>query len=144
MDTYHVKKEDRLQKKWYVINAEGNILGRLSVKAATLLRGKHKPIFSPHIDVGDYVIIVNADKIVLKGSKREKKIYYRHTGYIGGLKSIKAEDMLAKKPEEMLREAIKGMLPKNKLAKKMLKKLYIYNTPDHPHRAQKPEPLQSI
>lgn len=137
-----VAKEQEIEKKWYLVDAEDKILGRLATQVATRLRGKHKPIFTPHADTGDFIIIVNAEKIVLTGGKWDKKNYYRYSGYMGGLKKITARKMLEKKPDEILRVAIKRMLPKNSLGRRQLKKLKIYIGPDHPHQAQQPEKLE--
>lgn len=137
-----VAKEHEIEKKWYSIDAEGKTLGRLASEIATLLRGKHKPIFTPHMDAGDYVVVVNADKVVLTGDKLEKKVYYRHSGYVGGLKKTTAKEMLQKRPQNLIRLAVKGMLPKNSLGRRQLAKLKIYAGPDHPHQAQKPEKLE--
>ncbi len=137
-----VAKEHEIEKKWYSIDAEGKTLGRLASEIATLLRGKHKPIFTPHMDAGDYVVVVNAAKVVLTGEKLEKKIYYRHSGYVGGLKKTTAKEMLQKRPQNLIRLAVKGMLPKNSLGRRQLAKLKIYVGPDHPHQAQKPEKLE--
>jgi len=128
-----------VEKKWFVIDAENLVLGRLSTEVATLLRGKHKPIFTPHVDCGDYVIIVNAEKVALTGNKLADKMYYRHSGYPGGLKSRNAERMLELQPQKVLEESIRGMLPKTKLGDDMYRKLYVYVGPEHPHQAQKPE-----
>ncbi|MBW2039382.1 MAG: 50S ribosomal protein L13 [Deltaproteobacteria bacterium] len=141
MKTFHVRKGD-VGKSWYLIDAEGKVLGRLAAEVAKILRGKHKPIFSPHVDTGDFIIVVNAEKIKLTGNKLKGKIYYRHSGYPGGIKAITAEKLLAKKPEELIRKAVKGMLPKNRLGRKIFKKLKVYPGPDHPHEAQQPEPLE--
>ncbi len=141
MKTYSPKIGD-IEKKWYVIDAEGQVLGRLASKVATILRGKHKPIWAPHMDVGDFVIVVNADKIRLTGRKTEQKVYYRHSRYPGGLKSIQYDRMMAKRPEFVLEQAVKGMLPHNKLGRQMFKKLKLYASPDHPHTAQQPEKLE--
>ncbi len=138
-----VAKEHEVEKKWYLIDARDKVLGRLASKIATLLRGKHKPIFTPHMDAGDYVVIVNADKVVLTGDKLEKKIYYRHSGYVGGLKETTAKEMLEKRPENLIRLAVKGMLPKNSLGRRQLTKLKIHAGPDHPHQAQRPEKLET-
>jgi len=135
-------KVNEIEKKWYVVDATGKILGRLASQIATRLRGKHKPEFTPHLDTGDFIIVVNAEKIRLTGRKLDQKMYYRHSGYLGGLKSMTAKQMLEKKPEEMIRLAVKRMLPKNKLARHQLKKLKIYRGPEHPHQAQMPEPLE--
>ena len=125
-----------IERKWYVVDAEGKTLGRLASEIAKVLRGKNKPIFTPHIDTGDYVIVVNAEKIKVTGKKLDQKIYYRHTGYVGGLK-----EMLAKHPERVIEYAVKGMLPKGPLGRKMYTKLFVYAGPDHRHEAQKPEAL---
>ena len=141
MKTYQAKKEE-LDQQWYLVNAEGKILGRLATELAKILRGKNKPSFTPHVDTGDFVIVVNAEKVVLTGKKMKDKIYYHHTGYPGGIKEINAEKLLAKKPTEILRIAVKGMLPKNSLGRQMLRKLKIYAGANHPHEAQKPVPVQ--
>jgi large subunit ribosomal protein L13 len=138
-----VAKEHEIDKKWYLIDASDKILGRLASEIATILRGKHKAIFTSHMDAGDYVIVVNADKIALTGAKLEKKIYYRHSGYVGGLKETTARQMLEKKPENIIRFAVKGMLPKTSLGRRQLKKLKIYTDPNHPHQAQQPVKLES-
>jgi large subunit ribosomal protein L13 len=140
MKTYQAKKEEA-PHQWYLVNAEGKILGRLATELAKILRGKNKPTFSPHVDTGDFVIVVNAEKVALTGKKMKDKIYYHHTGYPGGIKAISAEKLLAKKPTEVLRIAVKGMLPKNSLGRQMLQKLKVYAGPDHPHEAQKPVSL---
>ncbi|MEW6374481.1 MAG: 50S ribosomal protein L13 [Thermodesulfobacteriota bacterium] len=141
MRTYQAKKEE-LDHRWYLVNAEGKILGRLATELAKILRGKNKPTFTPHLDTGDFVVVVNAGKVVLTGRKMKDKIYYRHTGYPGGIMETSAEKILAKKPTEMIRMAVKGMLPKNSLGRQMLRKLKIYAGPNHPHEAQKPVPLE--
>jgi large subunit ribosomal protein L13 len=141
MKTVHMRKED-VEKTWYLIDASGKVLGRLASEIAKILRGKNKAIFSPHVDTGDFVIVVNAEKVRLTGDKLQGKVYYHHSGYPGGLKAIAAEKLLAKKPEELLRRAVKGMLPKNKLGNKVFKKLKVYAGPKHPHEAQQPEQLQ--
>ena len=140
MKTYQAKKEE-VDHQWYLVNAEGKILGRLATELAKILRGKNKPTFSPHVDTGDFIVVVNAEKVVLTGKKMKDKIYYHHTGYPGGLKEVNAEKLLAKKPTEILRIAVKGMLPKNSLSRQVLRKLKIYAGPNHPHEAQKPVPL---
>jgi len=140
MKTRFVRKED-VDRKWYVIDAEGQVLGRLAVEIARRLRGKHKATYTPHIDTGDYVIVVNADKVRLTGNKLEQKLYYRHTGYPGGLKTITAKALLQRKPERVLEIAVKGMLPKNRLGRRMLKKLKVYAGSEHSHQAQQPEVL---
>jgi len=137
-----VAKEHEVEKKWHLIDARDRILGRLASKIAILLRGKHKPIFTPHMDAGDYVVVVNAGKVALTGDKLEKKIYYHHSGYVGGLKEIPAKEMLLRRPENLIRLAVKGMLPKNSLGRRQLTKLKIYAGPDHPLQAQKPEKLE--
>jgi len=136
--TYSAKQED-IQEKWLVVDAEGIVLGRLASVVAARLRGKHNPLFTPHVECGDHVIVVNAEKIVLTGRKRQQKTYYRHSGYIGGLKEITAEKLLEKRPEDLVRFAVKGMLPKNKLGSSMFNKLRVYAGNKHPHAAQQPE-----
>jgi len=140
MKTFVAKKEE-VKRKWLVIDATDQVLGRLAVKTATILRGKHRPTYTPHVDTGDFVIITNAEKVRLTGSKDEGKIYYRHSGYMGGLKSATAREMKQKKPEMLLMNAVKGMLPKNRLARQIIKKLKIVVGPEHPYQAQKPETL---
>ena len=139
--TYSAKKTD-VRGNWYVVDANGAVLGRLASAVASRLRGKHNPLFTPHVDTGDWVIVINADKIVLTGRKLEQKKYYRHSGYIGGLKEISAKKLLDEKPEDLIRFAVKGMLPKNKLGRKLFKKLKVYSGDQHPHEAQQPEVLQ--
>jgi large subunit ribosomal protein L13 len=141
MNTYGAKEEE-IKRSWYLVDAQGKIVGRLASNIASLLRGKHKPIFTPYVDTGDFVVVVNAQKAVLSGKKLKEKIYWHHSGYPGGIKSITAEKLLAKKPEELLRHAVKGMLPKNRLGRKMIKKLKVYAGKSHPHQAQKPAPLE--
>lgn len=141
MKTFIPKEED-FNRDWFVVDATDLVLGRLASQVAMRLRGKHKPIFSPHMDTGDFIIVVNADKVKLTGRKWEQKTYYRHSGYIGGIKGISAQRMLETKPEQLLRIAVKGMLPKNRLGRKMLNKLKIYTGSEHPHAAQMPQPLQ--
>ncbi len=131
-----------IDRKWYVIDADGMTLGRLASETAKILRGKNKPIFTPHIDTGDYVIIVNAEKITVTGKKLDDKIYYRHSKYVGGLKETTLREMMEKKPEKVIELAVKGMLPKGPLGREMYKKLHVYAGPDHKHQAQKPETLQ--
>ncbi len=140
MKTEFAKKE-QVARKWYVIDAQGQVLGRLAVEIARRLRGKHKPNFSPHVDTGDYIIVVNADKVRLTGRKMDDKMYYRHTGYPGGLRSMSARQLLGRKPERMIELAVKGMLPKNRLGRRMYQKLKVYATAEHPHAAQQPEAL---
>ncbi len=139
MKTY-VPKD--VESKWYVIDAEGKTLGRLAAKIATILRGKHKPEYTPNMPVGDYVIVINAAKVKLTGKKLEDKIYTRYSGYQGGLKRIPAGEMLKRHPERVIERAVKGMLPKNRLGRKLYKRLKVYAGPDHPHAAQKPEKLE--
>jgi len=141
MKTYQAKKEE-VDHKWYLVNAEGKVLGRLSAELAKILRGKNKPTYTPYLDTGDFVVVVNAGKVTLTGKKMKDKIYYHHTGYPGGIKEMNAEKLLAKKPTEMIRMAVKGMLPKNSLGRQMLRKLKIYAGSSHPHDAQKPVPLE--
>jgi large subunit ribosomal protein L13 len=141
LKTLHMRKED-VKKTWYLIDANGKVLGRLASEIAQILRGKKKAIFSPHVDTGDFVIVVNAEKVRLTGDKLKGKLYYHHSGYPGGLKAVAAEKLLAKKPEELLRRAVKGMLPKNKLGSRVFKKLKVYAGPYHPHKAQQPQQLQ--
>ncbi|MFC5465898.1 50S ribosomal protein L13 [Lederbergia graminis] len=139
MRTTYMAKASEIERKWYVVDAEGKTLGRLSTEVASILRGKHKPTFTPHVDTGDHVILINAEKIELTGKKLSDKIYYRHTGYAGGIKSRTALEMRTKYPEKMLELAIKGMLPKGSLGRQMFKKLHVYAGAEHPHEAQKPE-----
>ncbi len=141
MKTY-VAKEQEISKRWYLVDAKDRVLGRLATQIAMRLRGKHKPIFTPHADTGDFIVVINANKVMLTGRKWDKKIYYRHTGYIGGLKEITAKKLLEKKPEDILRFAVRGMLPKNSLGRRQLKKLKIYSGSEHPHEAQQLEKLE--
>lgn len=134
-------KKGEHKENWWVVDAEGQVLGRLATTIAARLRGKHNPAFTPHVDTGDAVVVINADKIVLTGKKLQNKVYYRHSGYIGGLKEITAEKLLEKRPEELIRHAVKGMLPKNKLGRKLFKKLKVYTGNTHPHEAQQPEAM---
>lgn len=142
MSTTYVPTPATIERKWYVIDAEGKTLGRMAAEAAKILRGKHKPTFSPSMDTGDFVIIINAEKVVLTGKKLDQKFHYRHSGYPGGLRQFSYRYMLAERPERAVELAIKGMLPKNKLGRAMFKKLKVYRGPEHPHAAQKPEPLE--
>ncbi len=130
------------ERTWHIVDAEGKTLGRLATQLADVLRGKRKPEYTPHIDTGDFVVVINAAKIVVTGNKRAEKRYYRHSGYPGGLKSRTFEEMMARRPEEVIRLAVKGMLPRNRLARRQITKLKIYAGPDHPHVAQKPQPLE--
>ena len=131
-----------IDRKWYVVDATGMTLGRLASEVAKVLRGKNKPIFTPHIDTGDYVIVINAEKIAVTGKKLDQKIYYRHSDYVGGLKQATLREKLANKPEEVIELAVKGMLPKGPLGRQMFKKLHVYAGPEHKHEAQKPEELK--
>ncbi|MGB0619743.1 MAG: 50S ribosomal protein L13 [Myxococcota bacterium] len=136
---------DEVDRQWYVVDAEDLVLGRLATRIATVLRGKHKPSFTPHSDTGDHVIVVNAEKVQLTGRKREQKTYYRHSGYMGGIKSINADKLLASAhSDRVVRNAVRGMLPKNSLGRQMLSKLRVYAGPDHPHASQKPEELPNV
>ena len=130
-----------IQRAWHVVDADGMVLGRLATEVARVLRGKHKPIYAPHLDTGDHVIVVNADKVVLTAGKADKKLAYRHSGYPGGLRATRYSDLMARKPEEVVRKAVKGMLPKTSLGRGMLRKLKVYAGPNHPHSAQSPQPL---
>ena len=141
MSTF-IQKPAEVERKWYVVDAEGKTLGRLASEVASILRGKNKPIYTPHVDCGDYVIVINAEKIEVTGKKRKEKIYKRHTGYPGGLRETNFEKLQAKKPEEIIRHAVKGMLPDGKLGRQMFKKLHVYAGAQHPHAAQKPEALE--
>ena len=141
MPTYSPKISE-IERAWYVVDAEGLVLGRLATEVASILRGKRKPIFAPHLDTGDHVIVVNADKVVLTSGKAERKPVYRHSGYPGGLKTETFAQLLARKPEEAVRKSIKGMLPKNRLGRQMLTKLKVYAGPHHPHSAQQPQVLE--
>jgi len=135
------QKPSEVQREWFLVDAQGKILGRLASRIAAILRGKHKPTFTPHVDGGDFVVVVNAEKVRLTGRKREEKVYYWHSGYPGGIKSATAGQMLERKPEWVLQKAVQRMLPKNPLGRRMLKKLKVYRGPDHPHAAQQPKPL---
>ena len=131
-----------IERKWYVVDAQGQTLGRLASEVAKVLRGKNKPIYTPHIDTGDYVIVVNADKIKVTGKKLDQKVYYHHSDYVGGMKETTLKEMLANKPERVIELAVKGMLPKGPLGRQMIKKLYVYAGPEHKQQAQKPEVLE--
>lgn len=137
-----VAKEAEVEKKWHLVDAQDKVLGRMATQIAMRLRGKHKPVFTPHADTGDFIVVVNAEKVALTGAKWDNKVYYRYSGYLGGLKEITARKLLEKKPEEIIRLAVKRMLPKNSLGRRQLKKLKIYTGPDHPHEAQEPEKLE--
>ena len=140
MNTY-MANPDKIERKWYVVDADGQTLGRLASEIAKVLRGKNKPVFTPHVDTGDYVIVVNAEKVKVSGKKMEQKIYYNHSEYVGGMKETTLKEMMAKKPERVLELAVKGMLPKGPLGRTMIKKLHVYAGPEHNHAAQKPEVL---
>ena len=137
-----VPSESDIQRKWFVIDAQGQVLGRLATRVATILRGKHKPSFTPHLDVGDHVVVINAEKIQLTGRKLKDKQYRWHSGYIGGLKEVNAETMLRTHPDRVIEWAVEGMLPKNRLGRAMAKKLKVYRGAEHPHAAQQPQPLE--
>jgi len=141
MSTYSAKPQD-VTRNWYVVDASGRTLGRLASELALRLRGKHKPEYTPHVDTGDYIVVVNAAQIRVTGNKLKDKIYHRHTGYIGNLKSANLETVLAQSPEKVITDAVKGMLPKNKLGAAMLKKLRVYPGAEHQHTAQQPQPLE--
>lgn len=141
MKTYMAKSET-VERKWYVVDAKGKTLGRLASEVAKILRGKHKPTFTPHVDTGDFVIVINAEQVEVTGKKAEKKFYRWHSGYPGGLKERTFNEMIEKKPTEVVYRAVKGMLPKNRLGRKMIKKLKVYAGPDHKHEAQQPELLE--
>jgi len=135
-------KADDIQRQWHVIDASDIVLGRLASQAAILLRGKHKPIYAPHVDTGDFVIVVNAEKVALSGNKLQDKRAYRHSGYPGGLRSVAYGDLMTSRPERVVEKAVRGMLPKNSLGRQMLRKLKVYQGPEHPHRAQQPVPFE--
>ena len=138
----YMANPSKIERKWYVVDATGHTLGRLASEVACVLRGKNKPEYTPHIDTGDYVIVINADKVVLTGKKLVQKVYFRHSGYLGGDSYTKAGDMLAKNPVKMVELAVKGMIPKNRLGSQIYTKLHVYAGPEHPHAAQKPETLE--
>ena len=139
--TYSAKQSDN-KGKWWVVDAQGAVLGRLATRVAACLRGKHNPLYTPHVDSGDCVIVINAARIKLTGRKLDQKNYYRHSGYVGGLKSIKARKLMEKRPEDLISHAVRGMLPKNRLGRKLFKKLKVYAGADHPHGAQLPETME--
>ncbi len=134
-------KSAEIERRWWVVDADGLILGRLATQLASVLRGKHKPAYTPHVDVGDYVVVVNAEKIAVTGDRRAQKMYYRHSGYPGGLREMTLDEMLRRHPERVIRLAVRGMLPRNRLGRHMLDKLRVYAGPNHPHEAQSPSPL---
>ena len=135
-------RENEIERQWYVVDADGKVLGRLATRIATILRGKHKPLFAPHLDVGDHVVVLNAEKVHLTGRKLQNKLYRWHTGYIGGLREVSAEKMLKTHPERVIEWAVQGMLPKNRLGRAMAKKLKVYRGGAHPHQAQQPQVLE--
>jgi large subunit ribosomal protein L13 len=135
-------KPDAIERRWYLVDAEGQTLGRLATRVADTLRGKRKPEYTPHVDTGDFVVVVNAEKVAVTGKKLEQKMYYRHSGYPGGLRARPLRDELDRRPTEVIRKAVKGMLPRNRLARQQITKLKVYAGPQHPHEAQKPEPLR--
>ncbi len=145
MKTWVARKEDvqdgTIERKWWVVDAEGQTLGRLATQIASVLRGRHKPIYTPHVDVGDFVVVVNAKKVHVTGTKRQAKKYYNYSGYPGGLRAWSFEDLIERDPKRVIEHAVRGMLPKNRLARKQILKLKVYGGADHPHAAQKPEPL---
>lgn len=141
MKTFMASPE-KIERKWYVVDAEGQTLGRLASEVAKVLRGKNKPEYTPHVDTGDYVIVINADKIKVTGKKLDQKVYYRHSDYVGGMKETTLKELMAKKPEDVINFAVKGMLPKGPLGRQMIKKLHVYAGPEHNHAAQKPEVLE--
>ncbi len=141
MEKTYVTKPADVKRDWFVVDAEGKTLGRLASEIARILRGKHKPIYSPAVDCGDYVVVINAKKIQVTGRRLDQKMYYRHSGYMGGLTAISLRDQLEKYPNRVIESAVKGMLPKNKLGRQMIKKLKVYGDENHPHEAQQPEPL---
>lgn len=141
MKTISAKEQD-IKRNWYVVDAQGQTLGRLASRVATLLRGKHKPSYTPHVDCGDYVVVVNAEKIHVTGQKMSQKTYYRYSGYPGGIKQVTLRDQLKKFPDRVVESAVRGMLPKNRLGRRMFKKLKVYSGPNHPHQAQQPEPVE--
>lgn len=141
MKTYSVKKSE-VEREWHLVDATDQTLGRMATQIATLLRGKHKPYFTPHVDCGDFVVVINAEKIHVTGNRMDEKLYYRHSGYTGSMKVMTLREMLAHKPEQVISEAVRRMLPKNTLGRQMLKKLKVYAGPDHPHEAQNPAPLE--
>ena len=138
----YIAKKDEVNREWYLIDAKDQVVGRLASKIATILRGKDKPTYTPHVDTGGFVVVINADKVKLTGKKWQEKKYFRYTGYPGGLREITAEKLLQKKPEELIKHAVKGMLPKNRLGRKLFKKLKVYKGDSHPHTAQQPKAIE--
>lgn len=141
MRTFTAKKEE-IKREWYLVDAEGQTLGRLASRIAPIIKGKHKPIYTPHLDCGDFVVVINADKVRVTGRKLDQKVYYWHSQYPGGIKSVTLRDQLARYPERVVQAAVRGMLPKNKLGRRMIKKLKVYAGDSHPHQAQQPKPLK--
>ena len=137
-------KKNEVERTWYVVDAENKVLGRLATQVAAVLRGKHKPIFTPHVDTGDFVVVINAGKVHLTGNKLDNKMYYRHSGYPGGIKSSSAGELLEKKPETIIKHAVRGMLPKNKLGREQFRKLKVYPGKEHPHTSQMPQELKIV
>ncbi|MCK4272811.1 50S ribosomal protein L13 [bacterium] len=137
-------KASQIERKWYLVDAQGKVLGRLATELASVLRGKRKPTYTPHLDNGDNVVVINAEKVMVTGKKREQKLYYHHTGYPGGLRTNTFAELQARKPEQIVKLAVKGMLPHNRLGRKMLKKLHIYAGSEHPHNSQNPQPLEML
>ena len=137
-------KKNEVERAWYIVDAENKVLGRLATQVATILRGKHKPLFTPHVDTGDFVVVINAEKIHLTGNKLDKKMYHRHSGYPGGITSVSAGELLEKNPETIIKHAVKGMLPKNKLGREQFKKLKVYPGKEHPHTSQMPQELKMV
>jgi large subunit ribosomal protein L13 len=138
----YMARPHEVERRWYLVDAQGQTLGRLATEIARLLRGKNKPQYTPHVDTGDFVVVVNAEKVVVTGKKAEQKVYYRHTGYPGGLKETSYEVMMERKPTEILRKAVRGMMPRTRLGRQQLRKLKIYAGPEHPHEAQDPQPYE--
>ncbi len=137
-------KASQIERKWYLVDAQGKVLGRLATELASVLRGKRKPTYTPHLDNGDNVVVINAEKVMVTGKKREQKLYYHHTGYPGGLRTNTFAELQARKPEQIVKLAVKGMLPHNRLGRQMLKKLHIYAGSEHPHNSQNPQPLELL
>jgi len=141
-DTYMATREDALAaRRWFIVDADARVVGRVATQVANVLRGKHKPTFTPHVDCGDFVVVVNADKVAVTGKKLDDKVYYRHSGYPGGLKQRTLREELDRRPTEVIRKAVRGMLPRNRLGRAQIRKLKVYAGPEHPHEAQRPEPL---
>jgi large subunit ribosomal protein L13 len=143
MRTFSLKASE-IERKWYLVDAQGKILGRLATELASVLRGKRKPTYTPHLDNGDNVVVINAEKVMVTGKKREQKLYYHHTGYPGGLRTNTFAELQARKPEQIVKLAVKGMLPHNRLGRQMIRKLHIYAGPEHPHNSQNPQPLELL